>query len=88
MRSPIGRTEMLRATGVLMHARQRALDAEQRLQEAQLAWHSAVHIEFMHSACARAPAAQGRAVAAARLAVVGGAMTAAGGEEWETHEFD
>ncbi|CAK0866156.1 unnamed protein product, partial [Prorocentrum cordatum] len=73
---------------VLMHARQRTLDAEQRLQEAQPAWHNAVHIEFMHRACVRAPAAQGRMVAAARLAVVDDAMTAAGAEEWETYEFD
>eukprot|EP00959_Pyramimonas_sp_CCMP1952_P095521 1997122-Pyramimonas_sp.AAC.1 len=76
---------MLRATGALMHARQRALDAEQRLQEAQLARHNAVHIEFMHGACARAPAAQGRMVVAARLDVVDDAVTAAGVEEWETY---
>ncbi|CAK0821987.1 unnamed protein product, partial [Prorocentrum cordatum] len=62
--------------------------APQRLQEAQLAWRNAVRIEFMHSACARAPAAQGRMAVAARLAVRGGAMIAAGVEEWETYEFD
>ena len=64
--TPAGRTTMLRATGALMHARQRSLDAAERFRVAEGDMREAVRTETALLHCQRTPAGQMRMAAAAR----------------------